>query len=135
MTLHRNPVTTRHSMLRLRRPRQRGAGGFLAKRRRTIALLTALVMPAAFALQLGAMSAPAGAAPAATGNGFVVTPGDLTFILKQIKIAERHATTLTASSPAARWSTAPVTGSPMPSRCRTSSRRTACGPSTAPATT
>jgi hypothetical protein len=100
MNLHRNSATTRHGMERLRRPRQRGAGGFLSKRRRaTIALLTAAVMPAAFALQLGAMSAPAAGAPAATGNGFVVSPGDLTFVLKQIKISERHATTLTASEP------------------------------------
>ena len=101
MTLHRNPVTTRHAMSRLRRPRRRGADGFLAKRRRTIALLTALVMPAAFALQLGAMSAPAVGAPAPTGNGFVVSAGDLSFILKQIKISERHSTTLTASEPCA----------------------------------
>ena len=41
----------------------------------------------------------AAAAPAPVGNDFVVTPGDLAFILKQIKIAERHATTLTASNP------------------------------------
>jgi len=38
------------------------------------------------------------AAPGPVGNGFTVTPGDLAFILKQIKISERHATTLTASN-------------------------------------
>ena len=43
--------------------------------------------------------APAIAAPAPVGNDFVVTAGDLSFILKQIKIAERHTTTLTASNP------------------------------------
>jgi Ca2+-binding RTX toxin-like protein len=45
------------------------------------------------------MVQPASAAPAPVGNDFVVTPGDLSFILKQIKIAERHTTTLTASNP------------------------------------
>jgi hypothetical protein len=39
------------------------------------------------------------AAAAPTGSGFTVTSGDLAFILKQIKISERHATTLTASNP------------------------------------
>src|SRR3954471_24431529 len=41
----------------------------------------------------------ANAAVAPPGQGFTVTPGDLSFILKQIKIAERHTTTLTASNP------------------------------------
>ena len=49
-------------------------------------------------LQLGNIQ-QAAAAPAPVGNGFVVTPGDLSFILKQIKIAESHATTQTASDP------------------------------------
>jgi Ca2+-binding RTX toxin-like protein len=35
------------------------------------------------------------AAPAPTGQGFTVTPGDLHFILKQIQIAEHHAATQT----------------------------------------
>ena len=39
------------------------------------------------------------AAAAPTGQGFTVTPGDLHFIMKQIKIAEQHAATLTASNP------------------------------------
>ncbi|GAB2765825.1 hypothetical protein GCM10027039_28310 [Terrabacter koreensis] len=39
------------------------------------------------------------AAVAPVGNGFVVTAGDLSFILKQIKIAERHSATWTASNP------------------------------------
>src|SRR3954464_8846081 len=44
---------------------------------------------------------PPGVAKAAAppGSGFTVTPGDLAFILKQIKIAERHAITQTASNP------------------------------------
>ena len=35
------------------------------------------------------------------GNGFVVTAGDLSFILKQIKIAERHSATATPDNPCA----------------------------------
>ncbi len=56
-------------------------------------------MGAAFVLPL-AMVAPAISAQAVqapVGNGFVVTAGDLSFILKQIKIAERHSVTQTAS--------------------------------------
>ena len=39
------------------------------------------------------------AATAPTGQNFTVTAGDLHFIMKQIKIAERHAATRTASNP------------------------------------
>src|SRR4051794_32596002 len=39
------------------------------------------------------------AAPAPAGEGFTVTAGDLHFIMKQIKIAEHHSATLTASNP------------------------------------
>ncbi len=39
------------------------------------------------------------AAVAPVGQGFTVTAGDLQYILKQIKISERHAATLTASNP------------------------------------
>src|SRR3954471_8133546 len=39
------------------------------------------------------------AATAPTGQNFTITPGDLHFIMKQIKIAERHSATLTASNP------------------------------------
>lgn len=42
---------------------------------------------------------PARSAVAPVGQGFTVTAGDLSFILKQIKISERHAATLTASNP------------------------------------
>ena len=38
-------------------------------------------------------------APAPVGQGFTVTTGDLKFILKQIKIAEHHAATLTPANP------------------------------------
>ena len=58
------------------------------------------VLIAVAMLPLGALySTSANAALAPDGNGFVVTTGDLSFILKQIKIAERHTTTLTASNP------------------------------------
>ena len=36
---------------------------------------------------------------AVVGSGFTVTPGDLAFIMKQIKISEHHAATLTAADP------------------------------------
>src|SRR4051812_14616799 len=39
------------------------------------------------------------AATAPTGQNFTITPGDLHFIMKQIKIAEHHSATLTASNP------------------------------------
>ena len=39
------------------------------------------------------------AAQAPPGEGFTVTAGDLHFIMKQIKIAEHHSATLTASNP------------------------------------
>ncbi len=42
---------------------------------------------------------PASAAVAPTGNGFTITPGDLAFILRQIKVSERHAATLTPTNP------------------------------------
>src|ERR671933_1131783 len=41
----------------------------------------------------------ADAALAPAGAGFTVTAGDLHFIMKQIKIAEHHSATLTASNP------------------------------------
>src|SRR3954452_1289695 len=68
-------------------------------RRPTLLTKLLAVMAAAFAMQgLVAMTA-ARAVLAPVGNGFTVTAGDLSFILKQIKIAERHTTTLTASNP------------------------------------
>src|SRR4051794_7410503 len=70
-----------------------------AGRRPTLLTKLLAVMAAAFAMQgLVAMTA-ARAVLAPVGNGFTVTAGDLSFILKQIKIAERHTTTLTASNP------------------------------------
>ena len=61
-----------------------------------------LMRPAAYAILAAAVCVAAGTLPstgkndqakaavAPVGNGFTVTPADLAFILKQIKIAERH---------------------------------------------
>ncbi|WP_345508217.1 peroxidase family protein [Terrabacter aeriphilus] len=54
----------------------------------------AFVVPIAMVIPTTATQA----AVAPAGNGFVVTAGDLSFILKQIKIAERHSATWTASN-------------------------------------
>jgi len=58
--------------------------------RRWVATLAAVLLP------LGLIQAlsPAAAAPGPVGSGFTITPGDLAFILKQIKIAEHHSTAL-----------------------------------------
>jgi Ca2+-binding RTX toxin-like protein len=67
-----------------------------------------LLLLAAFACAVAAMvfaGPPGRSTPAAhaavgpAGNGFTVTAGDLAFILKQIKIAERHSATLTPANP------------------------------------
>src|SRR3954451_16599788 len=84
---------SRKSGAALPRTRRRGI-----TRSRPFGVLCALALVLGLSLQLG-MVQTASAAPAPVGNDFVVTPGDLSFILKQIKIAERHTTTLTASNP------------------------------------
>ena len=60
-----------------------------------------LAMGVAFAMSIATVTglASTAGAVAPVGAGFTVTAGDLSFILKQIKIAERHTTTLTASNP------------------------------------
>jgi Ca2+-binding RTX toxin-like protein len=66
-----------------------------AWRRRSLAmagLLAATVTPALFISSSEAVQAP-------VGQGFTVTPSDLSFVLKQIKIAERHSATLTPADP------------------------------------
>src|SRR4051812_35361574 len=60
----------------------------------------AVVAAIMVAVGLGGRSPDAArAAVTPPGQGFTVTPGDLAFILKQIKIAERHSLTQTASNP------------------------------------
>ncbi|WP_374971080.1 peroxidase family protein [Terrabacter sp. BE26] len=55
-----------------------------------------IAVSAALVLQTGVAST---AGPAPVGAGFTVTAGDLSFILKQINIAERHAATRTTAQP------------------------------------
>src|SRR4051794_27894098 len=82
-----NPYGARH--------RAHPSRGLRIPRRTTILVL-------ALALVFQVLSTAVHAAvvnPGPVGNGFTVTAGDLSFILKQIKIAEMHTTTLTASNP------------------------------------
>ncbi len=69
-----------------------------AARRLVSAALVGAVVATTFAAQVATASRSA-AAPAAVGQGFTVTKGDLAYILKQIDIAERHASTRTADNP------------------------------------
>src|SRR5918912_2880150 len=68
---------------------------------RTLALSAMLFLVAEIAAVAVSTVRPsrAQAALAPAGEGFTVTAGDLHFIMKQIKIAERHSRTLTASNP------------------------------------
>jgi Ca2+-binding RTX toxin-like protein len=100
------PITSAGSM--------RSHGKHVIREGRRPTLLTKLLalLAAAFCMQgLVAMTA-AHAVLAPVGNGFTVTPGDLSFILKQIKIAERHSTTLTASNPCGTMVAQPGDGIP-----------------------
>ncbi|MEA2623463.1 MAG: hypothetical protein QOH61_2373, partial [Chloroflexota bacterium] len=71
-------------------------------RPRTFLLLGALACAAAAMVFTGSpvnQTSAASAASAPVGSGFTVTAGDLSFILKQIKIAERHSATLSPGNP------------------------------------
>ncbi|MEO6145401.1 MAG: peroxidase family protein, partial [Dermatophilaceae bacterium] len=61
----------------------------LTRPTRLVAAASAALLPLILGLQAGAAHAVL-TNPAPVGNGFVVTTGDLSFILKQIKIGERH---------------------------------------------
>src|SRR3982751_397722 len=63
-----------------------------------LALASVVVLAAAAGLGIARSTANAGVSNV-VGNGFTVTPGDLSFILKQIKIAEHHAATATPANP------------------------------------
>ncbi|MDX6723244.1 MAG: hypothetical protein QOD73_1648, partial [Solirubrobacteraceae bacterium] len=80
-----------------RRRRDRGRHAAFGGRRKTRAAidgaLILLMVGAVAVLPYKGHSAQAATAP--PGQGFTVTTGDLKFILKQIKIAERHAATQT----------------------------------------
>ena len=68
---------------------------------RTVAVIAALFLIAELGMLAISAVRPgrAQAAVAPTGQGFTVTPGDLKFILKQIKISEEHARTQTPANP------------------------------------
>ena len=99
-------------------PRRRRLLGQLA-RPRTLSMLGVLACAGAAMLPTGAAvdrtatanAAPPGSATGA-GNGFVVTPGDLMFILKQIKISERHAAAYEGDALAATQPNPDPTGDP-----------------------
>src|SRR4051794_4837422 len=74
--------------------------------RNPAALLAAFLMLGLMVIVALTTAKPAAAGPAPVftnqapdGQGLTITPGDLRFILKQIKIAEHHAATLTPSNP------------------------------------
>src|SRR4051794_22037903 len=68
-------------------------------RRRATAIGATLVVVAGTVLQAVVATTPASAVPAPVGQGFTITATDLSFILKQIQIAERHTRTLSAAEP------------------------------------
>src|SRR4051794_30322476 len=69
-----------------------------ARARIGLAIASVLVLATAAGLGIARTTASAGVSNV-VGNGFTVTPGDLGFILKQIKIAEHHAATATPANP------------------------------------
>ena len=116
-----------------RHRRSRGSrNSLLPKQIRTVAAGSAVLLSAVLGLPTMALTAHAAVAP--VGQGFTVTAGDLAFILKQIKIAERHARDADRVGHRDPCGDRSV-GSRRRTRSRTASRRTACAPSTAPATT
>ncbi len=77
-----------------------------------IVVAAAGVLAASIGLGGAFIPSPANAVVGPTGAGFPVTPGDLAFILKQIKISERHSATLTAAEPCATLVARPGDGIP-----------------------
>ncbi len=71
----------------------------LDRTRRSFTGLSALVALVVVTVLLPPGGAPSASAAAPVGAGFTVTTGDLGFILRQVKIAERHARTATADDP------------------------------------
>jgi Ca2+-binding RTX toxin-like protein len=67
----------------------------LARPTRLVAAVSALLLP----VVMGLPTTTATAAVAPVGQGFTVTPGDLGFILKQIKIGERHSRAFLGTDP------------------------------------
>src|SRR3954447_7744771 len=94
-----------------RAPKRRSTRGRV---RRWVAMTSALAIPIALVTQIAGVPATNAAIvnPGPVGNGFTVTPGDLAFILKQIKIAERHSTTLDPTHPCSTLLNQPGDGIP-----------------------
>jgi Ca2+-binding RTX toxin-like protein len=82
-------VIDRGLPVRLAGGRSAGHGG-----RRTLAALTAVLLP----LGITAVTPGVAAAQAPVGQGFSVTPSDLSYILRQIKIAEKHVADTTSET-------------------------------------
>jgi Ca2+-binding RTX toxin-like protein len=82
---------------RLRAWTARRHGQHKGSPRRLVALASSMLV--GIALSPLTVLAPAAEAAAPVGQGFTVTPSDLAFILKQIKIAEHHAATYTPENP------------------------------------
>ena len=75
------------------------SGESSSARKGTVGAVAVIAVISAFLVPATAMSAQAAAAPT-VGQGFTVTPSDLAYILKQIKIAEAHvANTTPATGP------------------------------------
>src|SRR4029078_8126515 len=103
--MHRSPPEG------LRLSRRRSVLGQLT-RPRTWTLVAALACTGAAMLPTGARTdfvPDATAAPAPVGQGFVVAPSELAFILKQIKIADRPSRALADTDPPAPASPNPDT--------------------------
>ncbi|NYI46605.1 hypothetical protein BJ993_003685 [Nocardioides aromaticivorans] len=79
-------------------------------RRREVAGATAFAVSLALGTQMVAPAVEADPGP--VGSGFTVTTGDLAFILKQIKIAERHSLTRTPAHPCSTLLNQPGDGIP-----------------------
>jgi Ca2+-binding RTX toxin-like protein len=94
----------RHARPHARHSR-RAAHGVLTRPTKLVAALSAMLLPIA----LGLPNIAANAAVAPVGQGFTVTPGDLAFILKQIKIGERHSRAFLGTDPSIPANPSPAT--------------------------
>src|SRR4051794_9715079 len=71
----------------------------LPDKRRLIAGVSAVLLPTALIVQVAGVPATNAAVPAeGVGQGFTVSASDLSYILKQIKIAESHVAKTTAAT-------------------------------------
>ncbi|MEP7193083.1 MAG: peroxidase family protein, partial [Actinomycetota bacterium] len=97
LTVHATPSLVRRS--------SGGRRGRLTRPTRLVAAASALLLP----LAMGLPAVTAHAAAPGVGQGFTVTPSDLAFILKQIKIAERHSRAIQGTEPSALPNPSPTT--------------------------